>query len=305
MAKKPTYEELEQRVNRLEKESFEHKQVEETLRESELKYRTLFEYSEFLIYITDSKGNILLANSKGADFMGQSQETIVGKSFFGLRPDRAEMYQDVIDKILSTGETLQFETLYPTPGKDKWLFVTVSPLKIGNDTRLQIVTQDITPRKQTEETLRESEDSLNMAQKIASIGSWGWNIQQDTLSWSNQTYIHFGLKPGEVTPTYEAFEKFVYPDDRELVNTAVEKALKEDKPYSIEVRMTRVDGTEWIMHAQGIVYKDKKGNPVRFIGTQHDITERKHAEEALRGERRKISFSCWKHPRCELSMQMR
>ena len=132
------------------------------------------------------------------------------------------------------------------------------------------------------ELIRESEDSLAMAQKVANIGSWDWNIQQDTLSWSNQTYIQFGLKPGEVTPTYKAFEKFIHPDDRELVNTAVEKVLKEDKSYSIEARMTCVDGTEWIMHAQGIVYKDKKGNPVRFIGTQHDITERKQAEDALR-----------------------
>ncbi len=67
--------------------------------------------NEFLMYITNNKGDILLANNKGANFFGQSQETIIGKSFFELRPDRTEMYQDVIDKILTTGETLQFETL--------------------------------------------------------------------------------------------------------------------------------------------------------------------------------------------------
>ncbi|GAI26349.1 unnamed protein product, partial [marine sediment metagenome] len=86
-------------------------------------------------------------------------------------------------------------------------------------------------------------------------------------------------------PTYEAFEGFVHPDDLEFFNQSVEQALNGDKPYSVDVRMIRKDGTEWIMHAQATVYRDKDGNAVRFIGTQQDITKRKHLEEELRKHR--------------------
>jgi len=124
---------------------------------------------------------------------------------------------------------------------------------------------DITERKQAEESLQKKEQSLIMAQQGANIGSWDWNIQQKTLIWTNQTYLQFGLKPGEIEPTYEIFEKFVHPEDRELVNNAVEKALKGDDSYTVEARMSRTDGTGWVILAKGTVYRDDKGNPLHFI----------------------------------------
>lgn len=135
----------------------DRKHIEEELQENELKYRVLFNSNAFLMYLADNKGTIILSNNKGADFFGQSPETIMGKSFFELRQDRAQMCQDVLNKVLSTDDIYQFETLYPTPDEDKWLNVTVSPIKIDDNTLLQIISQDITDRKQTEEALKESE----------------------------------------------------------------------------------------------------------------------------------------------------
>ncbi|MCP4606566.1 MAG: PAS domain S-box protein, partial [Proteobacteria bacterium] len=141
---------------------------------------------------------------------------------------------------------------------------------------------DITERKRAEDALRESEESLATAQQIAHIGSWDWRIQDNRLILSDEIYRQAGLKPKEITLTYEDFEDFVHPDDRERINSAVEQALGGKKPYSVEARMIRVDGTEWIMHAQGTIYRNKEGKAVRFIGTQHDITERKRTTHELR-----------------------
>ncbi|MCH7558892.1 MAG: PAS domain S-box protein [Planctomycetes bacterium] len=79
-----------------------------------------------------------------------------------------------------------------------------------------------------EEALRESEESLAIAQRVACIGSWDWNIQDNTLTWSDETYRQFGFKPNEITPTYEAFVDFVHRVDRERVNQAVKQAIDVD-----------------------------------------------------------------------------
>ncbi len=146
----------------------------------------------------------------------------------------------------------------------------------------QDLRSEIAERRQAEEQLRMSEESLNMAQEISSIGSWDWNIQNGTQSWTSQTYANLGVKLGEITPTYETFKKCIHPDGRRLVEKAVENALKGDDSYSVEVRMINPDGAEWIMHAQGHVYRDDEGNPIRIVGTQQDITEKRQMEEALR-----------------------
>jgi two-component system, cell cycle sensor histidine kinase and response regulator CckA len=154
--------------------------------------------------------------------------------------------------------------------------------------RINELVQAESERKRIEEALLESEESLAMAQEVADIGSWDWKIEDDTLAWSDKTYQQFGLEPGEISPTYEAFEDFVHPDDLGLINQRVEQALNEDNDYSLDVRMIRKDGTEWIMHAQGEVYRDKDGEAIRFIGTQQDITERKKLEEELNKHRRHL-----------------
>lgn len=145
--------------------------------------------------------------------------------------------------------------------------------------RLAALETTVAALRQTEEALRASEKSLTMAQEVAKIGSWDWNIEQDTLVWSDETYSQFGLEVGKTKPTYEAFKRFIHPSDRDLLIRAVEKTLEGDEPYSVDARMLRADGTEWIMHAQGIVYRNDAGRPIRLVGTQQDITQRKRAEE--------------------------
>jgi len=142
--------------------------------------------------------------------------------------------------------------------------------------------QEISKRVIAEEALSDSVKSLNMAQRVAQIGSWDWEIPANSLRWSAETFRHFDLQPDEFEPSYQLFEQFMHPDDRDMVNQAVQRALQEDQPYSIEARMFRRGGEEWLMHAQGIVYRDEQGKAIRFIGIQQDITEQKKAEEGLR-----------------------
>jgi len=132
------------------------------------------------------------------------------------------------------------------------------------------------------EALKLSEESLARAQAIAHLGNWDWDIVNNTLWWSDEVYRIFGLKAQQFGATYEAFLQSVHPDDREQVVSAVEQALLEREPYSIEHRVVRPDGTERIVHERAEVSRNKDGEATRMVGTVLDITERKTSERALR-----------------------
>jgi PAS domain S-box-containing protein len=133
----------------------------------------------------------------------------------------------------------------------------------------------------TEEALRDSEDRFRLATEAGKIGVWDWDIVADEISWSDSLYRIQGLQPGELSPTLEAFESLIHPDDRERVLGAIRGALEEDAPYELEFRAVKPDGEViWLFTSAKVVRRD--GQPVRMLGATLDITERKRVEVALR-----------------------
>ncbi len=137
-------------------------------------------------------------------------------------------------------------------------------------------------KRRAEEALRKSVASLAEAQRIAHLGNWDWDIVKNELSWSDEIYRIFGLTPQAFGATYEAFLNSVHPDDREFVKQSVYKALYEKKPFSIDHRILRPDGSERIVREQAEVTLNDNGQPIRMIGTVHDITKLKEAETKIR-----------------------
>ncbi len=134
-------------------------------------------------------------------------------------------------------------------------------------------------RKKAELALRKSEENLKQAQAIAHIGSWYLDISRNELVWSDETYRIFGVSPA--TPlTYEKFLSFVHPDDRDLVGRAWTAAMR-GAPYDLEHRILVGGQTKWVRE-QAKLEIDAAGQVVTGIGTAHDITERKQAEEKVR-----------------------
>jgi PAS domain S-box-containing protein len=147
--------------------------------------------------------------------------------------------------------------------------------------------QDITDRKRAEETLesmsrdlQESKNRLEEAQRIAHVGHWVWDLEKDGLTWSDETYRIFGLRPQERPMNVEAFQEMIHPEDRELLLRATQAARGGEHP-DIESRIVRPSGEVRIVHIQGALTRDVPGQPRQRFGTVQDITERKRAEEAL------------------------
>lgn len=129
--------------------------------------------------------------------------------------------------------------------------------------------------------LRESEAQLGEAQRIARLGIWNWEIDAHRAQWSDELYRILGQTPGSVSPGYEAFLQAVDPRDRARVAKAIGQALASGKPYSIEHRVVRPDGSERTVQAQGEVVFDETGNPDRIRNVIQDISERKQAEARI------------------------
>jgi PAS domain S-box-containing protein len=153
----------------------------------------------------------------------------------------------------------------------------------GRPRRAFGIAQDITERKSVEERLKQSESQLAEAQHLARVGSWNWDLQSNTLNWSDELYRIFGVDPLVYSPIYEEFVmEFAHTEDRALVRGAIESSLKTQKPFSFSYRILRPDGEERVIHARGNIVSNEHGNPIRIFGTAQDVTERKQAEEALR-----------------------
>lgn len=132
--------------------------------------------------------------------------------------------------------------------------------------------------------LQRNEESLNRAQELARVGSWELDLVNNRLSWSDEVYRIFGLRPQEFGATYEAFLDHVHPDDRGAVDAAYSGSLREGRDiYEIEHRVVRkATGEVRIVHERCQHFRDAAGKIVRSVGMVQDITERKRSEEYRR-----------------------
>lgn len=130
--------------------------------------------------------------------------------------------------------------------------------------------------------LRQSEKRLSIAQNIASLGNWDWDIDKNSVYCSPQMYRIFGFSSTEPAATYKTFLERVHQDEADSVRDLVHKALQAKKPYSIDYRIVLPGGACRNVHEQADVVHDERGNPVSMHGTVQDITERINAEEKIR-----------------------
>jgi len=142
--------------------------------------------------------------------------------------------------------------------------------------------EDITVRKQILAALRESEADLAAVQRIAHIGSWQWNVQNNTARWSDETFRIFGIAPRQLEDHRKSFVDFVHPADRERVDQALADALSGTRAYNLDYRIRLPDGTEKSIYAHAEVVRGDDGKPTMMQGTAQDITERKQTDAELR-----------------------
>ncbi len=137
----------------------------------------------------------------------------------------------------------------------------------------------MTEPARAEEALRRSEERLRVALEAGRMGTWEWDIAGGTVTWSPSLETIHGWRPGTFPGTLDAVLREVHPDDRERLQTAIQRAVEEAAHYRIEYRIVRPDGRVAWLGAYGQIIRDAAGTALRMVGVCGDISERKAAEE--------------------------
>ena len=286
----------------------ERKNAEEALRESENRYRMLFDHSTDAFILSDPRdgGRIMSVNSAACRMLGWTEEELIGKGREVMFDQEDPAVSEVLEELIRSGSTkaqLTYSRKDGTtfPGEISSAFFMDS----NGEPRVVIILRDITKRKEAEtrlkdayenleklveertsqleeayNSLKESERGLAEAQRMAHIGNWEWDITTDKVYWSEEIYFIFGRDPQKLATSFNEYSSYVHPDDREYFDDSARKAMN-GKPYSINHRIVLVNGEERTVHIQSEVIFDEKNIPVRIKGIVQDITERKKAEKAL------------------------
>jgi len=249
-----------------------------------------FNASPIGIALENLDGQPLFVNPSFCSMLGFTEEEMRSKHCRDFSPPEDAEKDWALFQQLRAESIRQYQIekrYYKRDGSLMWGRLSISLLQRTPPLILAMV-EDITEKKKSEESLRDSEERLRLAQQAARMGTFEWNIRTGVNTWAPELEAMYGLPTGGFSGTQAAFENLVHPDDREQVRDLIEQSLKAGQPTRGEWRVMWPDGSiRWIV-GRWQVFMNEAGRPSRMIGVNLDVTERKLAEQALAEMTRKL-----------------
>jgi two-component system sporulation sensor kinase A len=267
-------------------EIVKRKRSEETLRESEGRYRSLFEHNPDPVCTIDLSGKFQSVNRRTCIVSGYSEEELLGVSFETLLvPDRIDEGRSNF-LLTMEGHMLRHETsIIAKDGRRIEVDITGAPIIVnGEIVGIYGIAEDITEKKRIEAALVESEEKYRMM--VENISDVVMSLDLDgTIRYIGPAiYSMSGYRPDEVVG--ESFTKFIHPDDLPGLMASFERSIRGTKEES-EFRAVTKDGSHrYVRSLSSIVVRD--GAVVGLTGVLTDIDRRKKAEEALRESEQRL-----------------
>lgn len=142
--------------------------------------------------------------------------------------------------------------------------------------------EDVTARVTREEANRRQTEWLKMTQSMGNIGHWFVDFRQQSVYWSDEVFRIHGVSPDTFKPDLDSAINFYHPDDRKMVEEAINAAISGRKPFSFQLRILRPDGTMRWVSSDGECRLDENGTVVAIFGVFQDITHSRAQTEELR-----------------------
>jgi PAS domain S-box-containing protein len=270
------------------KDITERKRAEKALQSERDQARQYLRVAGVMMVALDTEGRITLINEKGCEILGYRPEEILGRDWFDVCLPR-----EIRDNVTGVFHRLRGGDIAPVEyaenavlRKDGQQRLVAFHNTVLRDPSSRIVGvlfsgEDITARRQAEEALAESERKYrSLVENIPDV-TWTTDRQGRTLFISPNVMDVYGYSAEEVCTGGDTWLGNVHPDDRPRVEEAFHELFTRKKPYDVEYRIRRKDGT-WIwLHDRSVLSYEKEGQR-RADGVFSDITERKRMEEELR-----------------------
>ncbi|HEX8342659.1 MAG TPA: PAS domain S-box protein [Tepidisphaeraceae bacterium] len=269
------------------------KRAEQSLRESEARFRTMSDNAPVMIWVTRPDGYCEYLNQKWYDFTGQSEEEARGMGWLKMvHPDDAQRSGEIF--VASNARREAFNVEYRLRRRDgvyRWCVDNAAPRFGAGGEYLGYIGSvvDITERAVAEQeraALLEAEkvarEQMAMVVEGANVGVWYCPLPFDKLIWDATTKSHFHVPP-DADVSIETFYERIHPDDRDRTRAAIAQSIADRTPYEIDYRTVSPDGreTKWVRATGRAVY-GPDNTPTRFDGITIDVTERRRAGERAR-----------------------
>ncbi|MEO8613867.1 MAG: ATP-binding protein [Luteolibacter sp.] len=248
--------------------------------------RSLMDHVPDRIYFKDNQSRFMRNNQAHLARFGLTDPSqVIGKTDFDFfTEEHARQAFEDEKRVMETGEPLTIEEMETWPDDtESWALSTKMRLEDENGRVIGTfgISHDITERKREEKALKLMSNRLVLATHAAAIGIWDFDPVNNELIWDEQMFRIFGVTPDQFTGNYEAWQATVHPDDLAREKEKVQMALTGEKEFDSEFRIIWSDKSIRYIKADALVQRDDSGKAIHMIGTNWDITEQKHAEQAL------------------------
>lgn len=248
------------------------------------------------IYGVDVRGCCTFINQSGARLLGYEPDELIGTDIHRLiHHSHADgtsypFEQCLISSVLRSGVECRQDTevLWRKDGTSLPVEYAANPLLQDQQVVGVVVTfRDVTARKDTDATLRESEERLRLVARATHDAIWDWDLRSDSVVWNDAVEPLFRYPRDLVASTINWWIDHIHADDRERVLTGLRASIAGDgSSWVDEYRWRRGDGSYAAVLDRGFVVRDTEGRATRMIGAMQDLTERKRAEQILESHAR-------------------
>lgn len=264
----------------------ERKLTERSLKESQARLRSLYESTPAMLHSIDAQGRLLTVSDTWLTKMGYSRSEVIGRNSAEFLTPESHAYARnvVLPRYLREGRCENIE--YQMVRKDGTLIdvllsATMERDEQGRPLRSLAILEDVTEKHAVEAALRANQERLALATRVNGIGIWELDLVNGRLTWSEMMFQIFGLDPATFEGRAEDWQRAVHPDDLARCQDEMTQAIATGRPMNFDFRIVHGDGRIHDVNASATVFYDSEGHPLRMLGTNYDVTERKRMEREL------------------------
>jgi PAS domain S-box-containing protein len=267
----------------------ERKRLADELKAAEEKSSGILAISADAIISIDDQQRITMFNHSAERAFGRSAAEVLGGPLDILIPERfRELHRQHVQEFSIGSEVARHTSEHGTEvfgvrknGEEFPADATISKLEIDGQKLLTVALRDISEQKHAQDLLRQAQERLELALQGADLAFWDWNVKTGEVVFNRRWAEMRGYESSELRPHEDTWISAVHPDDWPRVRQTLDDCFSgASSLYESEHRLRTKSGAFiWVLDRGKVFTRDEEGRPLRMVGTELDVTERKRIQD--------------------------